>query len=675
MWFAAQSANVVVQQADVMPRWPNIGLSDNASGGNTQHANHCTLDSFHGTSCADCVQNGCSYCAGPDVQTCFDQEKYPNWCNTLGSAIFHQRIAPGDSESKCPKPLIANYSHGCPTVENEICTLLKCTALSESESRNAHLPHCCCRLPLIPWLEAQKKNPPTFSWETFPRFDVLMKAQVALSWLSGDQEASTRWDAIYEEYISHRIGGLWSSNLVSERQKNMSIRLEMFRGLFNSVRRNGFNWKDMPIVVDNNLVLKDGSHRVAIALALGETHVTVARECGRIHAKHAQTLDYFHHALKHTPDASKAAELIVANTPNWKLDWSRRRQERLHVFIWGCAKALWTPILNDIRDRVLVVSARKLRLNNPAEFVRAVYAVDDVTKAKIEFKAKQLARCRASDEVLSVTIQTADPRYRAKGNKAATLISMTMEALKSKIRSSYRHRVANYTHDIIIHGADNFAQHTRRMSTLAGIVETPNTTCSKGNAWACAAQEMKRRNVSINDWLVVGSSVLNGLLGRTSDDIDLVVRPSVRERIAKGVAGEVELGHGVHMTSRWLQPVGDDELLDLTRWHTWTYGALRVRHISLEVEVLHKRLRARAKDVANLNRLCSLPFAYKPGVLAYAARRMGSAVRIANTDSAKAMAGGLACWWYDPASPAAASSRRLPVPERAIQDFDMQYVY
>ncbi len=82
---------------------------------------------------------------------------------------------------------------------------------------------------------------------------------------------STALDSDLAHYISVRTGA---------RNNYGAVRLEMFRGLFESVRRAGgrFDWEHSPILVHPDFSLKDGSHRAALALALGLSHVDIVRE-------------------------------------------------------------------------------------------------------------------------------------------------------------------------------------------------------------------------------------------------------------------------------------------------------------------------------------------------------------------------------------------------------------
>lgn len=303
----------------------------------------------------------------------------------------------------------------------------------------------------------------------------------------------------------------------------------------------------------------------------------------------------------------------------------------LQVLIWGCAKHLWAEIESSIRKEADVRGQpRHLHLHRRHDFVRAVYEVDDVAPKNIETKLRALSRCPA--EVLSIVIATTDPKYRMKkvAGKGKTT-SRQMEALKASIRGNYKRRVANYTHDIIIHGADNEETHTMHMERLIGSTRVETTECSAINGWACAADAARDRNLLSSDWIVVGSSTLEGLSGRQGNTMDLTVRPSARMQLfpskgdAQMLAPNVQIVGSNWMIPRWMQVVhsqtmSDTSLLDDARWYDWTHGAMRVKHVRPELAILRKHMTKRPKDLVHLDTLCAHPFAYDQSLLRDAAR-------------------------------------------------------
>ena len=407
---------------------------------------------------------------------------------------------------------------------------------------------------------------------------------------------------------------------------------------------------------------------------LKESHVTVSRACYPTEAQletrrrerqlQSQDLKYVRTVLSVTQ-----VEALEADARAWLLSPPIPPRTYLHALIWGCAKHLWAPIEASVRTSVTVTDVRHLHLHRPADFFRAVYAVDDVTPVHLEMKVHNLGLC--TPEVLSLTIEVSDPKYRRK-EASGGKISRLMEDLKKKVRGAFNQRVANYTHDIIIHGSDNEEVHTRHIERLVGTIWAADpgtqptsdshitapvghgqTSVAAGSGsrdahsqqaciathsrWACALLVMRQRNVSDSDWLVVGSSVLSGISGRLGNDLDLLVRPGLtRLRATRGEAGPTYVTEEIQVVhSNWLgsnkrrmglgdtlpNGLSDEELLDNPRWHTWTRGSTRVKHVRAELAFLRKGTSLRDKDRQHLEAICQRPFGWDRELLAEAAQR------------------------------------------------------
>lgn len=275
------------------------------------------------------------------------------------------------------------------------------------------------------------------------------------------------------------------------------------------------------------------------------------------------------------------------------------QQAFLRLLVWGCARPHWNEIELSIRKIATVHgSAEALHVHMFDAFVRKVYAIDDVSAESIDAKLVALKAC--PPEVLSVLIRV-DPDYRVKGASGQP-ISRTMEKLKARIRSDYKQRVPNYKHDIIIHGTDN-ERHTRHVDRQLGQHWIETDQCDTTNRWACTDERMRALNVSNDDWMVVGSSVLD--LSNVPD-IDILVHPSKHSLLAR-------LSHkqsGV-VSPGWLSRVAsDDAMLRDEKWHGWTLGARRVMYVHREHAIVKKLITRRRKDLDHLQTVCSHPFAY-----------------------------------------------------------------
>ena len=138
------------------------------------------------------------------------------------------------------------------------------------------------------------------------------------------------------------------------------------------------------------------------------------------------------------------------------------------AIVWGCARALWTRILEFVRATVApagkVSTGCALRFANVGSlehFVRGVYAVDQLKPEGLALKLRSLAPCAREALVLNLSVPY--PLYRPKGTllngSTGPDISIVMEDLKFHVRAHFGPQIANYTHDISFHVGDNEAVH------------------------------------------------------------------------------------------------------------------------------------------------------------------------------------------------------------------------
>ena len=148
---------------------------------------------------------------------------------------------------------------------------------------------------------------------------------------------------------------------------------------------------------------------------------------------------------------------------------------RIVAIVWGCARALWTRILEFVRATVApagkVSTGCALRFANVGSlehFVRGVYAVDQLKPEGLALKLRSLAPCAREALVLNLSVPY--PLYRPKGTllngSTGPDISIVMEDLKFRVRAHFGPQIANYTHDISFHVGDNEAVHTRHMDFI-----------------------------------------------------------------------------------------------------------------------------------------------------------------------------------------------------------------
>ena len=94
-------------------------------------------------------------------------------------------------------------------------------------------------------------------------------------------------------------------------------------------------------------------------------------------------------------------------------------------------------------------------------YIKALYKIDDIKDWKVNLKIKGMSAYTKDIRVIKIEIP--EPKFRKKEN--GQLISEEVETLKKQIRESYKEKIDNYFHDIIIHIGDNYS-HTKQSKNL-----------------------------------------------------------------------------------------------------------------------------------------------------------------------------------------------------------------
>lgn len=134
-------------------------------------------------------------------------------------------------------------------------------------------------------------------------------------------------------------------------------------------------------------------------------------------------------------------------------------------FIWSPAKQFQYEILEYINKLFPVLHYYTYEFND-IDFEKSVldiYTTDDIDLTKVKnIKIKNMINHSPSYIYFKFYIE--NPNFRIKkstGNKISTVV----ENLKRQIRDTYKTKIVNYIHDIIIHISDNFQQ-TKDIDTI-----------------------------------------------------------------------------------------------------------------------------------------------------------------------------------------------------------------
>lgn len=263
------------------------------------------------------------------------------------------------------------------------------------------------------------------------RYDIVVRYLA----VSEYQKGSDRGFVLYRKMQDRRMGDGFSKG--AEKR---------FKALIRSYDEKGYD-RDSYILVDRNLGLIDGSHRMAMALYYGYKNINVLI----VDSDHPveYSIDWF---IENgfTEDECK----WIVETGETLL---RQVQVPFSCVIWAPAAGMADRIVKDLGFFGTVSNVKRFSYR-PGEYqnvVRVIYAIDDIERWKIEKKLSYMKNYKP--ELVSVDLTIPDPAYRIKGATGLPL-STVGERIKRAIRSKYKAEIKDYFFDIILHIGDNMYQ-------------------------------------------------------------------------------------------------------------------------------------------------------------------------------------------------------------------------
>ena len=222
-----------------------------------------------------------------------------------------------------------------------------------------------------------------------------------------------------------------------------------FKKLIESYALSGYD-KNSRILLDRNLYLLDGSHRMAMAM-----YYNIPKISAKVRNKTSNIfygIEWFH--INGFSD-EECQKLMV-----------RYKQQR-QIYSMPFVCILWSPIQHLYQE-----ITNHLKLFGDVEdvmdfdystydydfYTRSVYKVDDIERWKIEKKIEYMHKSAPevnSIRVVLLNLDRYDFRLKSKNRKT---LSSRCELIKKLIRDAYKDKVPEYHHDIIIHIGDNILQ-------------------------------------------------------------------------------------------------------------------------------------------------------------------------------------------------------------------------
>lgn len=248
---------------------------------------------------------------------------------------------------------------------------------------------------------------------------------------------------LYRKMQAERIGNGYE--VVAEKK---------FKDLIASYEENGYD-RSSEIVLDCNLMLMDGSHRLALALYYGIETVSCKIKLSASSIRYDITW-FVEHGF-----SMDEIQII-----------SKKSKELLEKCNGEIVCVLWPPVekyYDEITEKLSflykVVSVKDYTYSDETfkRVVKGIYSSDDIADWKIEKKIDGM-KCYGKT-IRIIGLEVKQPRFRLKMPNGHTL-SVEGENIKRIIRNAYKGAVTDYFHDIIIHTGDNYEQSQSILSLL-----------------------------------------------------------------------------------------------------------------------------------------------------------------------------------------------------------------
>lgn len=270
--------------------------------------------------------------------------------------------------------------------------------------------------------------------EGFNRYDIIVRLLAVENW-HGQNDFGF---ALYWKMQQSRKAGDYQ-NAVTR-----------FKELIESYEKHGYDAQS-EIMLDCNLHLIDGSHRMALALYYKYWNISCAVMPYELEVKYG---------MKTFVEYGFTRQEIALIQSRYEA-----LKNEIHVpfvcTLWSPAAPYFDEIIERLSLVCEIIDFHDFVFDefNYAQMVRKIYSVDDIEKWKIEKKLEHMHPDEQSGAwpMRVVRLKMDKPRFRRKGSTQNTL-SMEGEDLKRMMRNGFKEKVDDYFYDTIIHIGDNYRQ-------------------------------------------------------------------------------------------------------------------------------------------------------------------------------------------------------------------------
>ena len=226
---------------------------------------------------------------------------------------------------------------------------------------------------------------------------------------------------------------------------------KIFKDLIVTIKDNGFD-VSQPILVNKDMHIVDGAHRLACALYFNEPFIPVKINKKLSHSLYG--ISWF------TSNDFNSSELAIIEDNRQSLFMSNHLF--FEVILWPPVSKYFDEIEALIGEKFTIISSKEYNdILNFNTYIKALYKIDDIKDWKVDLKIQGMSAY--PKDIRIIKIEILEPNFRHKANNH--LISRVVEELKEEIRTKYKSKVDNYFHDIIIHIGDNYS-HNKQSSLL-----------------------------------------------------------------------------------------------------------------------------------------------------------------------------------------------------------------
>lgn len=230
--------------------------------------------------------------------------------------------------------------------------------------------------------------------------------------------------------------------------------VERFTELIKSIEKHGF-CGESNILVDGNMQLIDGSHRLACALYFDAERIPIRIQPQLTNIKY--DVEWFRSAGFNDQEINIICEK--------QKDIIQKKGIYFVATLWAPVQVYFDDITKELSHEYTLLSVKDYTFQNDHEFattIKGLYAIDDIEDWKIEKKLEYMMNY--DKKIRVITFDIGEPKFRTKvrNNKP---ISTEVEKIKKNYREKYSKKIDNYFYDIIMHIGDNY-EHSEHMMKI-----------------------------------------------------------------------------------------------------------------------------------------------------------------------------------------------------------------